>query len=224
VLIASADVLFILNAQDGSGEGDILAFTDLEALRALETITSRKPDVVALERTFASTSRGAALINRIKADPSLKNAEIRVVATAADFVRSGGQRPSGAPAGGAPAVTAAAVAEPVSVPVQPLDQRGTRRAPRFKVSGHVQVIVDGNQATLIDISTMGVQVLSSAVLKPNQRCRIALNDEDCDIRLKASVAWASLEISPNGPRYRAGMEFLESNAALEPYIARHAQN
>ena len=221
MLIASADVLPALKEQAGIGDGEILAFADVEALRALETITARKPSVVALERMFASTPRGAALINRIKADPSLKLAEIRVVAAEADFSRSGGHRP----AGGAPVATAAAVAAaPASVPVQPLDQRGTRRAPRFKVSGQVTVIVDGNQATLIDISTMGVQVLSSAVLKPNQRFRIGLNDEYGDIRLRASVAWASFEISPSGPRYRAGIEFLESNTGLEAYIARHKQN
>jgi hypothetical protein len=224
VLIASADVLPALKEQAGIGDGEILAFADVEALRALETITTRKPAVVALERMFASTPRGAALINRIKADPSLKLAEIRVVAAETDFSRPVGHRPSGTPAGGAPVATAAAVAAPASVPVQPLDQRGTRRAPRFKVSGHVTVIVDGNQATLIDISTIGVQVLSSAVLKPNQRFRIGLDDEYGDIRLRASVAWASFEISPGGPRYRAGIEFLESNPGLEAYIARHKQN
>ena len=225
MLIASADVLPALKEQAGIGDGELLAFTDVEALRALETITTRKPAVVALERMFASTPRGAALINRIKADPSLKLAEIRVVAAEIDFSRPVVHRPSGTPAGGAPVATAAAVAAaPASVPVQPLDERGTRRAPRFKVSGHVTVIVDGNQATLIDISTIGVQVLSSAVLKPNQRFRIGLNDEYGDIRLRASVAWASFEISPSGPRYRAGIEFLESNPGLEAYIARHKQN
>jgi hypothetical protein len=220
VLIASADVLpAALREQAGIGDGEILAFADVEALRALETILSRKPGVVALERMFASTSRGAALIKRIKADPALKRAEIRVVAADDDVSRSDGHWPSEAPGGGAPVAAA-----PASVPVQPLDQRGTRRAPRFKVAGQVDIIVDGNQAALIDISTIGVQVVSSAVLKPNQRLRIGLNDEHGDIRLKASVAWSSFEISPNGPRYRAGIEFLESHAGLEGYIGRHTQN
>jgi hypothetical protein len=225
VLIASADVLPALREQGGIGEGEILAFADVEALRALETITIRKPAVVALERMFASTPRGAALITRIKADPSLKHAEIRVVAADDGVARSGGHRSPGPRASGElDAIAAAAAAAPAAVPVQPLDQRGTRRAPRFKVNGHVTIIVDGNQATLIDISTIGAQVLSSAVLKPNQRLRIGLNDEYGDIRLRASVAWASFEISPSGPRYRAGIAFLESNPGLEAYIARHKQN
>jgi hypothetical protein len=220
VLIASADVLpAALREQAGIGDGEILAFADVEALRALETITSRQPTVVALERMFASTPRGAALINRIKADPALKRAEIRVVAADADVSGSGGT-PDGAPF----ATVAAAEAAPASVPVQPLDQRGTRRAPRFKLAGQVDIIVNGNQATLIDISVIGVQVLSSAVLKPKQRLRIGLDDDYGDIRLKGSVAWAAFEISPNGPRYRAGIELLESHPGLEAYIGRHRQN
>ena len=56
------------------------AFPAQEALRALEVITRKRPDVVALEQTFAATTRGAALINRIKADPKLSTCEIRIVA------------------------------------------------------------------------------------------------------------------------------------------------
>ena len=71
---------------------------------------------------FAVTPRGAALINRIKADPTLRQSEIRVIAHNSDYVRV---VPRAAP----PAAPA-------------LDQRGTRRAARFKMTPNTQAIVD----------------------------------------------------------------------------------
>ena len=73
VLIAAPDHLPALKEH---GFADALAFSDLDALKALEAITRDKPKVIALEKAFASTSRGAALIKRIKADPSLIGCEI----------------------------------------------------------------------------------------------------------------------------------------------------
>ena len=67
--------------------GELLAFTDAEALRALEIVLKRRPDVVALERLFAATPRGAALINRIKADPTLVDTEIRIISHDSDHTR-----------------------------------------------------------------------------------------------------------------------------------------
>ena len=66
-----ADLLPALKERVVDDGGELLAFTDTDALRALEVISRRRPRLVALERTFAATPRGAALINRIKADPAL---------------------------------------------------------------------------------------------------------------------------------------------------------
>ena len=79
VLIAAASALPALRERAGADGVELLAFTDVETLRALAAITSRRPSVVALDRLFAATPRGAALINRIKADPSLASSEIRVI-------------------------------------------------------------------------------------------------------------------------------------------------
>jgi hypothetical protein len=194
-------------------------------LKALDAITRRKPAVIALERLFASTPRGAALINRIKADPSLADSEIRVVSPDRDDARITANRPPppappAPPGGGAATATAAAEVAPR---VQPLDHYGTRRAPRFKITGTVEVLVDGNSATLVDMSIVGAQVLTPAVLKPNQRIRMALPEENGAIRFNAAVAWAKFEIPPqSGPRYRAGIEFIDANAnALDAYCSRH---
>ncbi len=212
MLIGSAELLPHLKDRTGSDPGDLLQFTDVDALRALEAITERKPAVVAIEKEFAATPRGSALINRIKADPTLTSCEIRIVSPTADPVKvSKGRGPEPAVAAGAPPA--------------PLDQRGTRRAPRFRVSGQVEVLVDGNLAILVDLSTIGAQVLSPTVLKPNQRVRMSLSDEHSSVRFNASVAWASFEIPKNtNPRYRAGIEFIDADkSAVNAYLARHKQ-
>src|SRR5262245_56308473 len=163
---------------------------------------------------FASTPRGAALINRVKADPSLVESEIRVVSPDSDHTRVAAKRTAPAPppahSGGAATATAPAEAAPR---VQPPDHYGTRRAPRVKVAGTADVLVVATSATRVDVSTVGAQVLTPSVLKPNQRIRMALPEETGAIRFNAAVAWAKFEIPPqSGPRYRAGLEFLDANA------------
>ncbi len=226
VLIASPDLLPALKERAAAEPGELLAFSDADALKAFEAIIRRRPNVVALERLFAATPRGAALINRIKQDPALANSEIRVVSHDTDYTRVSPRRPADPPSGAAAAVAAApqatATASAVS-PAQPLDYRGTRRAPRHAIAGNTPVMVDGNQAALVNLSTIGAQVLSPSVLKPNQRVRVALTDENGSVRFNASVAWASFEIPPKGgPRYRAGIEFLDADhSAVDAYCERH---
>src|SRR5262245_50160665 len=98
VLIAAADQLPVLKQKTTGLDGELLAFTDTDALLALEVITKRRPPIIVLERTFAATPRGTALINRIKADPTLESSEIRVMAPDSDAVRVLPRTP---PAGGA---------------------------------------------------------------------------------------------------------------------------
>ena len=211
VLIASPEYLPALQEREHSG--DVTAFSDVEALRALDVITRQRPAVVALERQFASTSRGAALINRIKADPSLAACEIRIVthdAGAAGAVPRQGGAVVAVSAGGASAQAVAVAAVPP--PAAALDQRGTRRAPRFKMMGGVDVQIDGNPATLVDLSVVGAQVLSTTILKPNQRIRVTFPNGSKPLRVSGAVAWASFEIPKAGVRYRAGVEFLDADA------------
>ena len=220
VLIGAADLLPALAKRTGES-GELLTFTQAEALRALEVITKRRPHVVALERTFAATPRGAALINRIKADPNLEQSEIRVITHDSDHRRISSRRQPPGPSrdvGGA--IVVVTVAPP---PPQSLDQRGTRRAPRFKVAGTFGALLDGNAATIIDLSTIGAQVVSSVMLKPNQVVRMALSDEHDHVRFNAAVAWASFEIPPNsGPRYRAGIKFVDADeGAVGGFCRRH---
>ena len=87
IVIGALDVLPALKERASSMNGEVIAFADAEALRALEAIHKRKPSVVALHRVFAVSPRGAALINRIKADPALAGSELRVVSHDSDYAR-----------------------------------------------------------------------------------------------------------------------------------------
>jgi hypothetical protein len=193
----------------GGPDTELLTFSDTEALHALAVITERRPKVVALERLYAATSRGAALINRIKADPTLNSSEIRIIAHNSDYMRISPRK-------------AAAPIRAVAPP-QPLDQRGTRRAPRFKIAPPAHALTDGNAATIVDLSIVGAQVVSAAVLRPGQRVRVELLDDQGVLQFAALVVWASFESTPDtGPRYRVGLEFSNANApAVGAYCERH---
>jgi hypothetical protein len=187
----------------GAADGELLTFADADALRALQTIIQRRPQAVTLERTFAVTPRGAALINRIKADPTLRQSEIRVLAHNSDYLRI---VPRAAP----PAAPA-------------LDQRGTRRAARFKMKPTTQAIIDDKPGALIDLSSVGAQVVSKTAMKPNQRITMTLNDEVGQVHFNASVAWTAFETPATGPsRFRAGINFEDADpAAVDGFCARH---
>jgi hypothetical protein len=204
IVIGPNDLLPGLKERAGAINGEVLAFSDVEALRALAAIAKRKPSVVALERVFAVTPRGAALINRIKADPTLKRSEIRVLEHNSNYSRV---IPRPAPAG-----TAA----------PGLDQRGTRRAPRVRIKEKVTILVDGKPAVLIDLSTVGAQVVSSSALKPNQVVDVALNDPIEKVKFSASVVWTSFEMADTGSRYRAGLDFVDADSGpIGAYAQRH---
>ena len=185
--------------------GELLEFPHVDALAALQTITQRKPQLVALERLFAMTSRGAALINRIKADPSLRDTEIRVLAHDSNYSRI------------VPRHTAPAIADPA------LDQRGTRRAPRFKMAGRVNVMIDGRPSVLVDLSTVGAQVMCSVALRPNQEIAMGWPGQAGSVEFHAKVAWTSFDMSGEGGlQYRAGIDFVDADpAAVGAFLQHH---
>src|SRR5687767_15240687 len=68
-------------------DGEVVTFADTEPIQALQTIMEDRPSLVVLERLFAATPRGAALINRIKTDPQLAHSEVRVMSHTGDYTR-----------------------------------------------------------------------------------------------------------------------------------------
>ncbi len=77
VLIAPPEHLGGLQEQRGLKGAQV--FPDTDAHVALDVITRDRPQLIALERDFAQSRRGLALVNRIKADPALASTEIRIV-------------------------------------------------------------------------------------------------------------------------------------------------
>lgn len=244
VLIASSDLLPALEQRAAAG-GPALRFSDAQPLEALEAITLHRPSLVVLERFFAATPRGAALINRIKADPGCANAEIRVLSHTGDYTRviykpEGSTGPvltapqTPAPVAAAPtaptpppptAPTPATSATSPTTTSPHLDWRGTRRHPRFRMREGIVAQVDGKDAAVVDLSAGGAQIVSTATLRPNQKVRVSLPLEP-DARVRATVAWAFFEL-PKGPsatpRYRAGIEFNDEDPRIGPFAERNQQ-
>jgi CheY-like chemotaxis protein len=220
-----------------SDEGELLTFADTEPIQALQTILEQHPRLIVLERLFAATPRGAALINRIKTDPQVSQAEIRVMSHTGDYTRvvSRGAvvEVSVDPIGAVPAYTisdTAAEEDEVEAPVatanapRQLDWHGTRRASRYRIRQGVEIQLDGNPANLVDLSVMGAQVISATILRPNQRVRISVPTDDFVMRFRGAVAWAKFELPrpTEPPRYRAGVEFNDADAAaMDDYCSRH---
>ena len=185
-----------------AASGEVLAYADSDALIALDVITQKHPASIVIERDFATTSRGAALINRLRADPALASASIQLISTE-------GLHDVAPPAPAAPVVTGTSSAH--------LDKEGTRFARRYAIKVGVEAIIDGNQVTLVDLSIEGAQVISPNILRPKQRVRIVLSDKGTSLRYTGTIAWASFELpNPTTQRYRAGVAFInpESDAIL----------
>jgi hypothetical protein len=217
VLIGPSDTLASLQERlDPSAE--VQTFTDSDALEALDHIIRTKPSLVAMQDDFADSSRGQALINRIKDDVALKTVEVRVMARNAAQNRVAVKR--GSHGGGGAAV---------ALDEQPkaLDQKGTRRAARTRIKEGVEVAVDGNPAALVDLSSVGAQVVSPSVLKPNQRVRVTMGDGKTSVKCAGAVAWAAFEMPKGMPtRYRAGIDWgvIAEGPNVESFAKKHKKD
>ena len=214
-------------------EGELLTFADTEPIQALQAILERRPRLIVLERLFAATPRGAALINRIRTDPQIGGAEVRVMSHTGDYVRHVSrativEEPAPMEVAGmlvGEDYAAVPVVSPAAPPARAqLDWHGTRRAPRHRIRPGVEIQLDGNPVAIVDMSAVGAQVVSATILRPNQRVRVSVPTDNFVMRFRGSVAWAKFELPKpsDAPRYRAGVEFTDAdNAAMDDYCARH---
>jgi PilZ domain len=219
-----------------AGEGELMTFADTEPIQALQAILEHRPRLIVLERLFAATPRGAALINRIKTDAQLARAEVRVMSHTGDYMRqvskpAEADRPSipepepvGARVDDSTETRTTVMPAATAEAPRQLDWHGTRRAPRYRLRQGVTIQLDGNPAGVVDLSVVGAQVLSATILRPNQRVRISVPTDEFMMRFRGAVAWAKFEL-PNPsepPRYRAGVEFVDADAtAMDDFCARH---
>jgi hypothetical protein len=185
-------------------------FSDGEALKALDAIVAHPPRILALDRTFAFTARGAALVARVKAEPRLGGIDLRVLAedeTHAPVIL--GTRMPG-------------LESTVLKTSHPLDYCGTRRAPRFAVSPDVDAIVNGERSRLVNLSATGAQLLVVSRLRPEEPLRLALRDLEAEVKVQGVVAWSAAEAMDGALTYRVGIEFINPDAlTLDAFCTRH---
>lgn len=194
-------------------DDEVISFGEHDLLRALETISTRRPAVIALERAFVGSPRGKALVHRMQADPALAGLEIQSVSL--------GGRHDGMAAALPPEP------EPAAIERTPrtLDTWGTRRVPRLRVEEDTGMLIDGHSVRMVDLSTYGAQITSPAVLKPGQRVRVGLVDDLGSVRCVAVVVWAAYELrrpTQTKAHYRAGLAFVDGDPdAINAFALRH---
>lgn len=207
VLIAAPELIPSLRDRLGESDEDILTFADSEPLLALQAIAAGRPAVIALERLFAASPRGASLITRIKSDTTLDDCEIRILSHDTDYSRVSPRAPVPAPP------------KPPRHRAKPLD-KGTRRAVRYRMRADVSMMLENRPAYVVDLSELGTQVVAHAALKPGQHVRALLDPGGIELELEGTVVWARVEPGHDKHAWRAGIEF---EAPDRPSIGRFCE-
>ena len=150
VVIAPAGLAVALQKRIPTN-GRIVLFRDTDALAAWNTIMTRQPTVIALDPRFVNTSRGAALIARARAEPSLSAASFRVLTLDDDeqtvrLLQDCHDAPEAA----------------ILSVSRPLDRCGSRAAPRFPIVAGARALVNGEPIQVVDLD----QRHSSGVADP----------------------------------------------------------
>ena len=100
-----------------------------------------------------------------------------------------------------------------------------RQARRVPIHDGVTVLINGVASALVDLSTLGAQVVSPNAVYPNRSVRIVLPRDEGDLSCKARIVWARVERQHDDAaavRYRAGLEFTEADkAAVQSFVSRH---
>jgi len=200
LLIASEPLLEAWNAR-AKAVDTVIPVPHTDVSRALEVIGSRRPEVVIIEQAVAASGSGSTLMARLHNERYERGIEIRLLPAqrAAELMSSdpGDVHPQ----------------QWLSVLAEPLPARPQRRARRVRAREDEQATIDGAPVTVLDVSSNGVQVRSTMVLRPQQRVRLVLAPERGSVKTAAVVAWSTFEIGPT-PQYRAGIAFTRTIPSL----------
>ena len=107
---------------------------------------------------------------------------------------------------------------------QPAVYSQARQARRLKVQEGIDVTMDGAESDLVDLSSIGAQILSPLALPPNRLVRMTLRTGDAALACKGRVMWAQFEQGRGkaAPRYRVGVKFTDIEPkAVEALLTRH---
>jgi PilZ domain len=101
----------------------------------------------------------------------------------------------------------------------------TRQARRVKILESINVAVDGAPGTLVDLSTLGAQVVSPRAIRPNRSVRLLLPSDQGGLSCEARVVWVCVEQGQanNHALYRAGVQFTDVDAPeLDAFFSQHS--
>lgn len=209
-------VIVIARAEQAAGlrkrlasDSAIALFSEAESLQALDMMSAHAPRILALDRSFAATARGAALVRHVKADILAGGTDVRVLAEDQD---------------NQPLILSGRIASVDSVlkASHPLDYCGTRRALRFEVASGVGLSVNGERGRLVNLSFAGAQVVVQLRMRPEESLRLTLVDGSEETRVRGVVAWSAAEPKGSIVIYRAGVEFVDPDTeSLEGLCIRH---
>jgi hypothetical protein len=182
-----------------AGADDVAICSEGE-LHAHAAILTHPPSVLVMHTAFAGTSRGATLVAGLKEHPHPGGTAVRV------FIEDEDKAPL--------VLFQTTLAPDVALleTSRPLDRAGTRQATRYPMNRRA-AIVNGEPCQLIDLSVSGAQVQVPVRLRPSEVVRFALPDESGDARCQGTVAWSIAVPSGGQIHYRAGLEFINPDAA-----------
>jgi hypothetical protein len=226
ITVVIADAAQTLAIRAGlSLSGRVTWFTAGNLFAAHASIQMHHPKVIVVEAVFAESDAGREFLAGVER-LAIRGSAIQLAARAQG--RWSTTPYVGQLAGAESQAVAAAVnnghADRLAALGAQMKGANTRRASRFKILESVNAVIENGQATLVNISILGAQVVSQPSLKPTQHVKIVLPDLEEMVRLTAHVAWATFEQPQPGmaPHYRAGMEFTDAaQEILEDYCRRH---
>lgn len=181
VLIASLENLSALQHGDLC---DALAFSADDTLAALDAIKSQCPGVIAVEDLYAASSRGRALLERVEADPTLRDCDVRIVTHVAE--------------GAAPLPMIGTRRAPRFKVIDGV---------KVQIDGRPAALVNLSVIGAQVIST-------TALRPNQRGKFTFLNNAEKTKPMPCSVAWAMLEIVEGTMRYRAGVEFSDPDTTI----------
>jgi len=99
-----------------------------------------------------------------------------------------------------------------------------RQARRLRIREGIEVTLDGATSSLVDLSTIGAQVLSPLALRPNRVVKMTLRGDESNLTCKVRVMWARFEQPQDkaAAQYRVGVKFTDLEPkAIDGFMASH---
>jgi len=191
--------------------GRVLRYSSSNLASVFESIRANQPGLIVLDAVFVQTPAGHGFIERLN-----QLSIPKLVMQSAVFDRGHWTMTSitNEPA-------AAVVEAPLSRVSAGLD---TRRVPRFFLQDAAKALAGGSSIEIVNLSILGAQIISQPMMRPNQKLKVGLPDENGTLQVEASVAWSVFEKTAKAPEpyFRVGMEFNDAlREALEDYCKRH---